>query len=53
MWLVGMMFRVSVPRAAPRGWPASSMGMPVFSPELEQDLDEGRAVLGGCVVFEG
>lgn len=28
-------------------------GLPHFTPELKQELDEGRTVLGGCVVFEG
>ena len=27
-------------------------GSPVFSPELEADLEEKRIVLGGCVVTE-
>jgi hypothetical protein len=26
-------------------------GLPVFTPELEQELDEGRTVLGGCCIF--
>jgi len=25
-------------------------GMPDFSPKLEKDLDEGKIVLGGCVI---
>jgi hypothetical protein len=27
-------------------------GLPHFTPALERELDEGRAVLGGCVVFD-
>jgi hypothetical protein len=26
-------------------------GLPTFSPELEKDLDEGKVILGGCVMF--
>lgn len=25
-------------------------GLPVFTPELERDVKEGRTVLGGCVI---
>ncbi len=27
-------------------------GLPVMSPELQKDLDDGKVVLGGCTVFE-
>jgi hypothetical protein len=27
-------------------------GLPHFTPDLERELNEGRAVLGGCVVFD-
>jgi len=27
-------------------------GLPLFTTELERDLEEGRVVLGGCAVFD-
>ena len=26
-------------------------GLPIFTPELQQELDQGKTVLGGCCVF--
>ena len=45
--------RLACPRCGSHAIARILYGMPADSEELERDLDAGRIVLGGCMVWDG